>query len=135
MIVADTDVLIDSLRAGASQKLIAQHLESGRLATTAISVFELWQGVRGSRQAEAVQTLLDACQLLSLDAESARLAGRLRAQLREAGSDIGPTDSLVAGICISRGATLLTRNRKHFERVPGLQLADPGPSPPRVGSR
>jgi tRNA(fMet)-specific endonuclease VapC len=135
MIVADTDVLIDSLRGGGSRTLVAQHLESGRLATTAISVFELWQGVQGKRAAEALETLLDACQLLALDADAARLAGTLRAQLREAGSDIGPTDSLVAGICMSRGATLLTRNRMHFERVPGLLLADPGPSPEQSGGR
>jgi predicted nucleic acid-binding protein len=32
-------------------------------------------------------------------------------------------DSLIAGIVTSNGGTLLTRNRRHFERIPGLKLA------------
>jgi predicted nucleic acid-binding protein len=32
-------------------------------------------------------------------------------------------DSLIAGIVTSSAGTLLTRNRRHFERVPGLRLA------------
>ncbi len=32
-------------------------------------------------------------------------------------------DYLIAGICLSRNAMLLTRNRAHFERIPGLHLA------------
>ena len=31
-------------------------------------------------------------------------------------------DSLIAGIVRVRGAVLLTRNRKHFERVQNLRL-------------
>jgi len=32
-------------------------------------------------------------------------------------------DSLIAGIVLANGGTLLTGNRKHFERVPGLKLS------------
>ena len=32
--------------------------------------------------------------------------------------------SLIAGITLAQGATLLTRNRRHFDRVEGLKLAD-----------
>lgn len=34
-------------------------------------------------------------------------------------------DYLIAGICLSRGSTLLTRNRAHFERIPELRLGTP----------
>jgi predicted nucleic acid-binding protein len=40
------------------------------------------------------------------------------------GIDIGMADSLIAGICLVRGATLLTRNRRHYDRIPGLMLAE-----------
>ena len=33
-------------------------------------------------------------------------------------------DSLIAGITLARGGVLMTRNRRHFERVAGLGLAD-----------
>jgi predicted nucleic acid-binding protein len=32
-------------------------------------------------------------------------------------------DSLIAGIALHVGGTLLTRNQRHFERVEGLDLA------------
>ncbi len=35
---------------------------------------------------------------------------------------IGRGIYLIAGICLSRASSLLTRNRKHFERIPGLSL-------------
>lgn len=35
-------------------------------------------------------------------------------------------DSLIAGIVLTAGAMLLTRNRRHFERVAGLRLAAEG---------
>ena len=37
-------------------------------------------------------------------------------------------DSLIAGIALVHNATLLTRNRKHFERVAGLRLVSMTPT-------
>jgi predicted nucleic acid-binding protein len=44
-------------------------------------------------------------------------------KLEARGEGVGMADYLIAGICLARRATLLTKNRKHFERVPGLLLA------------
>jgi predicted nucleic acid-binding protein len=40
------------------------------------------------------------------------------------GTSIGMGDSLIAGIVLCHRGILLTRNRRHFEIVPGLNLAD-----------
>jgi len=48
----------------------------------------------------------------------------VRLKLEKAGIGIGMADSLIAGIALAQGATLLTRNPRHFERVDGLKLAD-----------
>lgn len=60
------------------------------------------------------------------DGEAARRAGAVRRDLSGQGPDIGMADSLIAGICLERGAPLLTRNRSHFERVEGLGLVQAG---------
>jgi predicted nucleic acid-binding protein len=39
---------------------------------------------------------------------------------------IGMADSLIAGIVVAHHGVLLTRNRRHFERVPGLSLGRMG---------
>jgi tRNA(fMet)-specific endonuclease VapC len=48
-------------------------------------------------------------------------AARLTAELKL--QDIGFADFQIAATALEDGAELLTFNRKHFERVPGLKLA------------
>lgn len=124
MIVADTDVLIDFLTGHEPVATrIARELEGGRLATTAVSRFELRAGVRNPKQERAVRQLLDALVTLDLDARAADRAADVRRSLEKAGAPIGMADSLIAGIVLQAGGRLLTRNRRHFERVAGLALA------------
>lgn len=124
MIVADTDVLIDFLRGHEPMAgRIAFELERGWIATTAVTRFELKAGARGGAQQALVDTLLAALPVLPLDGEAADRAAEVRRHLEQQGAAIGMADSLIAGIVIRHGRVLLTRNRRHFERVPGLALS------------
>jgi len=130
MIVADTDVLIDFLAGAApAAARVAAELERGSLCTTAISRFELLSGVRNARQEAAVKLLLAAVSTLPLDEEAADRAAEVRRSLERSGEAIGMADSLIAGIALARGGALFTRNRRHFDRVAGLRLADLPPDP------
>ena len=60
--------------------------------------------------------------LLLAVAAAAECAATVRQQLEREGRAIGMGDSLIAGIALATGLPLFTRNRKHFERVSGLQL-------------
>ena len=137
MIVADTDVLIDALRGRRPlARRIAEAIEHGELATTVLSAFELLSG-SGVREEEArrrVEDLLGALTVVALDPAAATLAAALRRELEARGETIGLADYLIAGICLAHSASLMTRNRRHFGRVPGLRLApadddagEPGP--------
>ncbi len=125
MIIADTDVLIDYLegrRPGAEAVSLA--LRQDQLHTTTLSCFELLAGVRSGRQEENVLALLESIPILPLDFDAARRAAELHRQLERSGIRIGMGDSLIAGIVLARGGSLLTRNRRHFVRIPGLPLAE-----------
>ncbi|HPC84580.1 MAG TPA: type II toxin-antitoxin system VapC family toxin [Thermoanaerobaculaceae bacterium] len=123
-IVADTDVLIDFLRGHEPMAgRIALELERGWIATTAVTRFELKAGARGGAQQALVDTLLAALPVMPLDGEAADRAAEVRRHLEQQGAPIGMADSLIAGIVIRHGRVLLTRNRRHFERVPGLALS------------
>ena len=122
MMVADTDVLVDFLRGAGAAPRIGLELATGSLATTAIAVFELYQGVKDEAGERAVTALVGGMAVLPLSAQCAERAGRVRRELRQKKQDIGVADSLVAGICLTHAGTLLTRNRAHFERVSGLAL-------------
>ena len=124
MILADTDVLIDYLDGKApAAGWVAQALRRDQLQTTVISFFELLSGAGRPREREIVSALLENVWILPLDVEAARQAADARRQLERAGLPIGMGDSLIAGIALAHGAILLTRNTRHFERVPGLKLA------------
>ena len=124
MIVADTDVLIDSLSgAEPARSRIDLALSTGRLATTVITAFELLSGARRPTHRSSIERLLGALKVLPLESNAGEMAADIRRQLEARGEGIGMADYLIAGICLSRNAMLLTRNKAHFQRVPGLHLA------------
>ena len=123
MFLADTDVLIDFLRGTGEADRVALEIGTGRFCTTAITAFELWAGSKTPSQLAAVESLLDALTILPLDSASARRAGEIRRLLERDGATIGMADSFIAGIAVEREAILITRNRKHYERVPGIRLS------------
>jgi tRNA(fMet)-specific endonuclease VapC len=131
MIVADSDVLSDALRGRKRARArIELELETGRLATTTVTVFELLAGARTDRERAKVELLLAALQPLSVDDAAARRAAEVDRLLSAQGERLAPADTLVAGICLARSAILLTKNRRHFERVPGLHLGSLDPDEP-----
>lgn len=124
MIIADTDVLIDLLRGrGGAAKQVALELDTRSFGTTAITAFELRSGARTSDQRKGIDTLLDAMTLLSYGLEEARVAADLRRILESQGQAIGMADYMIAAVCIANDGLLLTRNRKHLERIEGLRLS------------
>lgn len=122
MILADSDVLIDFLRGREPTRSRIELELQHDLATTVVTAFELLSGARADRHLEKVELLLDALRVLPLDAEAAAAAAKVRRELEAKGQGIGMADCLIAGVCLSRNAVLLTRNRAHFGRVPGLKL-------------
>ena len=91
-----------------------------------VSVAELYEGVYGSidpaASEETLQQFLRGVQVLSVDEAVARRFGQERAHLRATGQLIGDVDLLIGATAITQGLTLLTNNRRHFERLEGLLI-------------
>jgi tRNA(fMet)-specific endonuclease VapC len=123
MIVADTDVLIEFLRGREPfAERVAVEIRRG-LSTTAVTAFELLAGAHTAKQKKSVEDLLDGLTVLVLDTPAAARGAQVRRELEKRGMGIGMADSLIAGVCLSCEAALLTGNVKHFSRVPELVLA------------
>jgi predicted nucleic acid-binding protein len=123
LILADTDVLIDYL-AGMPPvaKQVLEFVQADRLHTSAVTCFELLTGAREGRRGDSVRSLIANLPVLPIDREVAARAATVRQQLARNGVSIGMADSLIAGVALVSGMPLLTRNRKHFDRVEGLNL-------------
>jgi predicted nucleic acid-binding protein len=78
-------------------------------------------GIRARRSA-FVEGILAELPILPVDVLVARTHARLWADLAEAGTPLGAHDLWIAATATARDLTLLTRNARDFERVPGLAL-------------
>lgn len=131
MIIADSDVLIDFLRGrGDGARRVAIGLETRSFGTTAMTAFELRSGARTARQKKYVDALLEAMTILPFGPEEARIAAEARQQVERQGQPIGMADYMIAAVCIAADGVLLTRNRRHFERIEGLKLSGHARSEP-----
>ena len=99
-------------------------LRQGRLATTAVSVFEIWRGCETKRQEEETRRALRGIRVYPFNEPAARRAGEISRTLEGTGQGIGERDTMIAGVCLAVGLPLATGNLKHFARVPGLDLDD-----------
>jgi tRNA(fMet)-specific endonuclease VapC len=131
MICLDTNVVIGVLRQvpGRLLRRVADELPKGTLALSSIVLFELQYGIANSirreENRERLAIFLQApIEVLPFDTEDAEAAGGLRADLKRAGTLIGPYDVLIAAQARRRGAVLVTSNTGEFSRVPGLTIED-----------
>lgn len=123
--VVDTDVLIDYLRGSGPGADLLTRLGRGGYCVTAVSAFELALGSAHRTNPRPVQALLDA-PTLALTPRGGLLGGEALALLRGGGRGIDVRDALQAGVCLDADRPLVTRNVRHFERVPGLRVVQPG---------
>lgn len=133
--ILESDVLIDYLRgAGAGLELIDALRGTAGFLVTAVSAFELAAGRSYARDPAPVEALLRVPVLRLTKAAGLRAGGIFRT-LRAAGHAIEIRDVLQAGICLDAELPLVTRNLRHFERVPGLEAVHPSdwPHPPDQG--
>lgn len=126
MVCLDTDFLVGYLRADLAVRKKIQELKSRResLYVTTISAVELYRGAFRSKnpgsEAARVKKLIDGLLTLTLDHDSAKMAGEIDSKIKS--NPVEPADLLIAAIAVANKQTLLTRNVKHFERVPGLAI-------------
>lgn len=121
LVVADTDVLIDFFTDTPPQaQVVAELLRRGRLGVAAVTVFELYAGVRGANRLKQLESFFAHVPVLPLDVLAAAFAGRIYTDLKSEGVTVGNQDILIAGVCLANRLPLFTRNRSHFASIKGL---------------
>lgn len=117
-LLLDTDVIIEYLRDRPKAIEYLENLKSN-LCLSAISVAELYAGVKGRREEESLKRFLAAFDVLPVNEEIARLGGSYR-------RDFGPShgtglaDTLIAATAENHRVEFVSFNRKHFTMVSRL---------------
>lgn len=106
---------------------IDRHSPDEGFHVSAVTASELLHGVHRAsdagvraRRAAFVEGVIDRFPVLPIDLAVARSHARLWADLTTAGTLIGSHDLWLAASCVVHNLTMVTANRREFERVPGL---------------
>lgn len=127
MKVLDTDTCIGLLR-GRTEVIERRATESDDVVTTWVTASELFFGAARSVQPESnaalVVRFLGTLPVLGLDLASARVFGEVKAWFRSQGQLVADADLFIGSVALSRGASIVTGNRCHYERIPGIVVED-----------
>jgi tRNA(fMet)-specific endonuclease VapC len=123
----DTDYVIDALHGTAHAVQTLVDLAPQGLAISLITYGELYQGAYYARNPstarQGLQRFLTDKELLPVTPAIAEQFGVIRGGLsRPLQQQIGDMDLLIAATAIAYDLTLLTRNVKDFQHIPGLKL-------------
>ena len=131
MIHADTSFLVDLLRDAARgtrgpATVLLEDIAREEVRVGVHVVCELLAGAEGSQRPTVErQRVRRLCGTLVVSYPNERFApvyARLLASLRRGGSPIATMDLLIATAAIVDEAAIVTRNIKHFGRIPGLEV-------------
>ena len=111
----DSDFLIEHLRGIEQARSFFAKLD-GDLYVSAVTVTELYSGVRGVRHQLAIDSFLQLLTIVPVDERIAKRAGLLRAQYRTSHGTSTP-DALIAATTEQLEASLISFNRRHFPMV------------------
>lgn len=125
-LLLDTDVCIALLRGLPAAVDRLASLSPDVCGISVVTAYELFAGAAKARapgkERAKIERLLEVVSVLPFDQGAAESASRVRAELEQAGTPIGPYDLLIAGHALALDLTLATGNLGEFKRVKGLLL-------------
>ncbi len=124
----DTNICVYLLNG--NEQLKHKILEIGvqNLAISNAVLAELYFGAYNSSKIKSniatIESFSKHLTIISDSVESARLFGRIKADLKRHGKRIEDFDILVASIALANDLTLVTHNTIHFGRITDLRIED-----------
>jgi predicted nucleic acid-binding protein len=122
----DTDWVVDYLKGKAPAVQLLESLAQEGAAISLITYGEIYEGIYfgndRQRHEQGFRGLLHIVEVLSLNPPILEEFARLRGELRAKGQLIGDLDLLIAATAVHHNLSLLTRNTRHFSRIPDLKL-------------
>jgi tRNA(fMet)-specific endonuclease VapC len=127
--LVDSDVLFDAVNGRSSALDALELIGPHDMNVSVISIGEFLDGIvlspNYSRRHTEFNRFLLPFQILDVDHGIMTRFASVRAELRREGRMVADFDIVIACTAMERGLALLSRNRKHFERIPELRFVTP----------
>jgi tRNA(fMet)-specific endonuclease VapC len=128
-IILDTSVLIEAERGRLNAEDLARGREDEPFGLSVITVSELLHGVhradsrkRRLKRSAYVERVIELFPVYPFDLAAARIYAEIWANLVSKGLQVGAHDLLLASTALSLGFSVATFNKRHFDRIEGLDL-------------
>ncbi len=130
MVCLDTTFLIDLINGRVPLEYLKNNFKDENLFIASSSIAELFRGLylksnlKNVKEDEEEETrrILSLFSTLDLGKNEAILAGKIDAELYNKGEIIDIEDVMIAAICVENSEILITRNKKHFEKIKDLKI-------------
>jgi tRNA(fMet)-specific endonuclease VapC len=126
--LVDSDWVADYLVGKQEAVALLDGLVSDGIGVSLIMLGEIYEGIyygRDPKRSEAgFHQFLMGVRVLPLTHPIVKRFARIRGDLRRQGSLIGDPDLCIGATALQHGLILVTRNRRHFDRIPDLKLYD-----------
>ncbi len=126
MYLIDSDRIADFLKGRPDAIALFRHLLADGAAMSIITFAEVYEGIYfGSNRIhhEAVfREVFRGMRILGINRATARQFAMIHGELRAQGQLIPPSDVFIAATAIQYDLTLVTRNLRHFQRIPDLEI-------------
>lgn len=114
----DSDILIEYLRGREQAVKFIEDLD-GEMLVSAMTVAELFAGVRNDIEIQAVGQFLSPLIAIPVDYAIARQGGIYRHHYRQS-HGVGMSDAIIAATADLNQATLVSFNKRHFPMIANL---------------
>jgi tRNA(fMet)-specific endonuclease VapC len=128
VILDSSEIIALERNRGAVESLIAGREEES-FGISVVTVAELLHGVeradsepRKLRRQAFVEKVIEMIPVFPFDISVARIYARIWASLIQRGFTVGAHDLIIAATAISLDYTVITANRRDFEKIEGLRL-------------
>src|SRR5262249_36542461 len=129
--ILDADVLIRGEKGHFDVSTWLASRIDDSFSVSAITVAEYWHGVERadgihrSRRENYLKAMLAVLPVIPYTEQTAYVHAKLWAKLQAAGKMIGYYDLLVAATALERSCGVVSFNRRHFAKVPELDVIEP----------
>jgi len=136
VIIADTNIVSEFMRDTPDPEVLAwaQGIDPAELGICVVTVQEIERGLgrlpvgkRRTNLEESWQQLVEKFRdtVAVYDLLAARATAQILVDAEAGGRPMSLADAQIAGICVSRGSNLATRNSRDFDGVAGLAVVNP----------
>jgi len=132
-VVLDSSIVITAERRSLRVPNLVESIQTTygeiEVSLSPVTVAELVHGIYRARTPEAsqrrreyIQELVNLVPLHPVTLQTAYLVGQIEGQEAAKGNVLPFNDLLIAAAAIEQGYAVLTKNLRHFEKIPGVQI-------------